>query len=515
MPRQLLPVWKEVCRNIRLEESIGRVAPLLRQWLPVDEVLVRVLDIPRACLDTVAVAVDPDVPPPARARSDCSQAELDRIVAWCQSPTVEHDTDRRLRARWPGLLPAGVAGDVLAGPLRGDDNLRGVLLLVALRPNRFDESHVELARALLDPFAVALENDHRVRELLTLREAAEADNRSLLSKLGRHDISDSIVGSDTGLREVMEHIGLVARSDAPVLVLGETGSGKEVVARAIHNRSPRASGPFLRVNCGAIPPELIDSELFGHERGSFSGAIGERRGWFERADGGTLFLDECGELTPAAQVRLLRVLQDGQFERVGGEKSRHVDVRIVAATHRDLAVMVQERAFRQDLWYRLAVFPIKLPPLRERRSDIPQLAAHFALRAATRLGFPPRVPTDDDVALLVAYHWPGNVRELAAVIERAAILGGGKTLAIRQALGHVQAPSSLPAQLSSGDDPDPSRPFATLEEATRVHIEAALRRTRGQVEGAQGAAALLGINPHTLRSKMKKLHIDWSVYRDG
>ena len=282
-----------------------------------------------------------------------------------------------IQKQLPGLLPAGLSGDFLVAPLNGADGVLGLLILIARPPITFDRAHEELVQDLVDPFTVALENDRRVHELISLREAVEAENRSLLSRLGRHDISDSVIGAETGLKEVMDQIDLVAPSDAPVLILGETGSGKEVVARAIHTRSRRSTGPFLRVNCGAIPSELVDSELFGHERGSFTGAVGERKGWFERADGGTLFLDECGELPLAAQVRLLRILQDGQFERVGGEKSRHVDVRIVAATHRDLEQMVADGRFRQDLWYRLAVFPVHLPPLRERLSDISPLAAHL------------------------------------------------------------------------------------------------------------------------------------------
>jgi transcriptional regulator with GAF, ATPase, and Fis domain len=328
------------------------------------------------------------------------------------------------------------------------------------------------------------------------------------------------VGAETGLRSVMEQIELVAPSDAPVLVLGETGTGKEVVARAIHNRSRRVHGPFLRVNCGAIPPELVDSELFGHERGSFTGAVGERKGWFERADGGTLFLDECGELPLAAQVRLLRILQDGSFERVGGERSLHVDVRIVGATHRDLQALVAEGRFREDLWYRIAVFPIHLPPLRARSGDIPSLAAHFALRAAKRLGMPPLVPTAEDIRLLVSYPWPGNVRELAAVIERAAILGGGRGLEVAQALGTVPArpsptPSvpSLATPLNNADETGDGSSLLTLDAAMIRHIESALRRTRGRIEGKGGAADLLAINPHTLRARMRKLGIKWRAFR--
>ena len=258
----------------------------------------------------------------------------------------------------------------------------------------------------------------------------------------RPGLDAAIVGAEEGLREVMAAVRQVARADVPVLILGETGSGKEVVARALHAQSQRANGPILRVNCGAIPPELIDSELFGHERGSFTGAFGTRKGWFERADGGTLFLDEIGELPLAAQVRLLRVLQDGSFQRVGGERGLSVDVRLVAATNRDLRQAVREGAFREDLWFRIAVFPIPLPPLRERLRDIPALAAHFSLRAAERLGLPPRMPDAADLALLAAYAWPGNIREFASVIERAAILGDGRRLEIARALG-VSSPFNL------------------------------------------------------------------------
>lgn len=243
-----------------------------------------------------------------------------------------------------------------------------------------------------------------------------------------------IIGHAGGLRDVIERVQQVARTDAPVLLLGETGSGKEVVARAVHALSQRRAGPVLRVNCGAIPSELVDSELFGHEKGSFTGAVDTRKGWFERASGGTLFLDEVAELPPAAQVRLLRVLQDGSYERVGGGKTLQADVRIVAATHRDLADLVRSGQFRQDLWYRIAIFPIHLPPLRERMEDLPELARRFAESAGERVGVRRLSPTDQDLHLLRQYDWPGNVRELAAVIERAAILGHGKTLQIQSAL---------------------------------------------------------------------------------
>jgi len=332
------------------------------------------------------------------------------------------------------------------------------------------------------------------------------------------DRSEFVIGASAGLEPVMERVQKVAPTDAPVLVLGETGSGKEVIARAIHARSRRASGPVVRVNCGAIPPELVDSELFGHERGAFTGAVGTRKGWFERADGGTLFLDEIGELPRAAQVRLLRVLQESTIERVGGHETLHVDVRIVAATHRHLESMVVDGSFREDLWYRLSVFPIRLPALRERLEDLPALAAHFAEHAGKRLGGPGLTPTAADIELLCGYSWPGNVRELAAVIERAAILGNGKRLELAAALGGplVKPPSRPPA----AEPPPPAlfgrdeEEIVTLDEATAAHIRRALAARGGRIEGPFGAARLLGINPHTLRARMRKLGIEWSRFRE-
>src|SRR6476661_4665628 len=253
---------------------------------------------------------------------------------------------------------------------------------------------------------------------------------------------ERLIGGDTGLAAVMARARLVSRSGAPVLLFGETGTGKEIIARAIHEHSTFRSGPFRRVNCGAIAPELIDSELFGHEQGAFTGAVSRRKGWFEQADGGTLFLDEIGELALAAQVRLLRVVQDGEVVRVGGERPIKVNVRIVAATHRDLPAMVEAQTFREDLYYRLAVFPIVIPPLRDRPSDIRAFAEYFADRAANRFGLRSVAVSDDDVRVLTEYRWPGNVREMAAVMDRAVLIGQGRALDIRAALGQGTRTSS-------------------------------------------------------------------------
>jgi transcriptional regulator with GAF, ATPase, and Fis domain len=302
----------------------------------------------------------------------------------------------------------------------------------------------------------------------------------------------------------------------------------------------------VRVNCGAIPPQLIDSELFGHERGSFTGAVATRKGWFERADGGTLFLDELGELPLEAQVRLLRVLQEGSLERVGGHQAINVDVRIVAATHRNLEHMVAAGRFREDLWYRISVFPVRLPALRERAQDIPALATFFAQRAGQRLGGSGLTPTEHDIALLLRYPWPGNVRELIAVIERAAILGSGRRLEVAKALGSYDEEGTLATSLSELRSQPPGVPghanegingssapareringtpvpiaasnasdeLRPLGAAMVSHIERALQATHGRIEGPFGAAKLLGINPHTLRARMRKLGIDWARFR--
>ncbi|MBX3261553.1 MAG: sigma-54-dependent Fis family transcriptional regulator [Labilithrix sp.] len=327
---------------------------------------------------------------------------------------------------------------------------------------------------------------------------------------------DVVVGAAAGLAAVVERIEQVAPTDAPVLLEGETGSGKELLARLIHARSQRAEGPMIRVNCGAIPAELIDSELFGHERGSFTGATGTRQGWFERADGGTLFLDEVAELPLAAQVRLLRVLQEGTFTRVGGTKDLRVSVRVVTATHRDLRAMCEEGTFRSDLWYRIGVFTVRIPPLRDRPEDVAPLATHFAHKSGIALTGVPLVPTPSELETLRGYSWPGNVRELAAVVERAAILGGGRRLEIAAALGDARPRSSPPPAAPLSSQPAVAAPagrLATLDDAMRAHIARALVLARGRIEGRGGAADLLGVNPHTLRGKMRRLRIDWSVYR--
>lgn len=523
----LLRVWPEVCRHIEIHIATANVAKLLAARMQLRAVIVRRINLPGACLDTVAIGAPQCEGPVNLERTPCSAEQLKSILTWCARGEVLPCGRARRPAELRGMIPSDTRGDVLIGPLTAPDGPSGILILVAPEEQGFLNNSASLLGALLEPFSAALENDRRLHETAQLREAAEADRRALLTKLGRSDVNAPIVGAEAGLRPVMERVATVAASDVPVLLFGETGTGKEMIARAIHTHSPRAAGPFLRVNCGAIPPELIDSQLFGHEKGSFTGATDMRKGWFERADGGTLFLDEVGDLPLAVQVRLLRILQDGALERVGGQHPLHVDVRVVGATHRDLAAMVRADTFREDLWYRLAVFPISIPPLRDRLDDISSLARHFAEKAATRFGLALVMPTADDIRMLMGYDWPGNVRELATVIDRAALLGNGRKLEVASALGAVPAPNGTPraaerramtsaAPVSTTDvSEQEAHAFRqrSLDEVMRAHIEAALHAAHGRVEGPFGAAAQLRINPQTLRSRMRKLGVDWRAFR--
>jgi transcriptional regulator with GAF, ATPase, and Fis domain len=297
---------------------------------------------------------------------------------------------------------------------------------------------------------------------------------------------ERLIGVRGGLRSVLERVAMVAPSDLPVLLLGETGTGKEVIARVIHDGSVRCDGPFWRVNCGALSPELVDSELFGHERGSFTGAIAQRKGWFEQAHRGTLFLDEVAELSPAVQVRLLRVLQEGDLVRVGGTQTIAVDVRIVAATHRDLVAMVEAREFRDDLFYRISAFPLVIPPLRERSGDIPELARYFAARAARRFELRPVAIDAHDLELLLDYPWPGNVRELASVIDRAVLLGEGRRVDIARSL-HL----SPRAAMSRSTHTDHAPPGAAAPRATSASSLPYAPASASSGSGATGSTSLV------------------------
>jgi len=330
-------------------------------------------------------------------------------------------------------------------------------------------------------------------------ERMRNENLVLREDIDRASMFEEIVGSSPALQRVLAQVAKVASTDSTVLILGETGTGKELVARAIHKRSRRSTRAFIRVNCAAIPPSLIASELFGHEKGAFTGALQRRLGRFEAAHGGTIFLDEIGDLPAETQVALLRVLQEREIERVGSSHPIAVDVRVLAATNRDLEAAVERGEFRQDLYYRLNVFPIRIPPLRERVDDIPVLVAYLVERYAKKAGKSIRDIRKQTVALFQAYGWPGNVRELQNVIERAVVLCDGETFSIDESWlkGNPHQASNRIAPLTT-----------TLAEGEKQLIEAALAASNGRISGPSGAAVKLGIPRQTLESKMKALDID-------
>jgi formate hydrogenlyase transcriptional activator len=349
-------------------------------------------------------------------------------------------------------------------------------------------------------YATGTDIDDRKRAEDRMRNETVA----LREEIVRSSMFEEIVGSSESLRKVLAQVSRVAPTDSTVLIQGETGTGKELIARAIHNRSKRVNRAFIRVNCAAIPPSLIASELFGHEKGSFTGALQRRLGRFESADGGTIFLDEIGELPPETQVALLRVLQEREFERVGGNQTISVDVRVLAATNTDLSAAVAEGTFRRDLYYRLNVFPIRLPALRERVDDIPLLVEYLVDRYAKKAGKKIRSISKDTLKLFQNYDWPGNIRELQNVVERAVVLSDGEVFCVD--------PSWLvPAA------PNPTAPtiplVADLAEREKVMIENALREAEGLISGSAGAAAKLGIPRQTLDFKIRKLGINRHRFR--
>jgi DNA-binding NtrC family response regulator len=536
----LLNAWEKGVEPCAAGNPLTGQLEILQRIVPIESIVLQFVDSKTKTFRVAEVAGGQTAMGAEQASVVCSEAKWTNVNEWCRTGVLLRQSGMKRTGKLHSLTPDSITNETFAVPLRPNRD-RCIEPDVIVGAGIFE---IESGRTLREEHYPWLERwgpilwlvlERSVRSRWPESSNRDSDSNPSYATNEKADPSrEAVVGSETGLRAVMERVRIVAPSDMPVLILGETGTGKEVVARAIHGRSPRNSRPFIRVNCGAIPTELIDSQLFGHERGSFTGASDQRKGWFERADGGTLFLDEIGELPLAAQVRLLRVLQDHQIERVGGQNHIHVDVRIIAATHRDLSAMVHRRSFREDLWYRINMFPILLPGLRERVEDIPALARHFAKRAADRFGLPYVEPSLPDIKQLMDYRWPGNIRELQAVIDRAVILGGGTRLDVAMSLGNafVQPTSSFPEtdeptfyevipespirNISKPHPqlpPDGEIPLDSLDSAMVRHIERALAAASGQIEGGRGAAHLLGINPHTLRAKMRKLSIDWNRFR--
>ncbi|MDM8517127.1 sigma 54-interacting transcriptional regulator, partial [Desulfobacterales bacterium HSG16] len=394
--------------------------------------------------------------------------------------------------------------------LEVEDQKIGFVLFLTRGYDQYTLEHAKLLELLHDPFAISLSNTLKHEEVLRLKDLLIDDNQYLNRQL-HHMAGDEIIGSEFGLKYVMEMVRQIAPQKSQVLLLGETGAGKEVIANAIHYSSPRAGKPFIKVNCGAIPENLIDSELFGHEKGAFTGAVSQKRGRFERADKGTLFLDEVGELTHHAQVRLLRVLQNKEIERVGGTQPVPVDIRIITATHRNLSEMVSRGKFREDLWFRLNVFPIPIPPLRQRKSDIPALIRYFMEKKAREMNFPEQpVLAPGALEKLHAYHWPGNVRELENLVERTIIRNmassSEKPEKSKKPL-EFEPFFSAAAENEKHAETNISKGSLLMDDVMRKHIRKVLEIAGGKVQGEKGAAALLGVHPNTLRNRMNKLKI--------
>ena len=491
-----------ICGSLEIETALWHTFQFLRQHIPAEKAFFHHYDM-EARTSTVNASADDEGGHIHNFQAKWPE-EWHRAAAQDELPdtTMLNNADDHPLARIM-LRPFVTKGafSVLVLRLALSNEWIGGISLWAPGKDRFTQEHLELFAMLRDPFAIALSNSRRYKELLAYKDRLVDDKQYLETEL-RKTSGGEIIGVNGGLRDVMQKVQQVAHLDSPVLLLGETGVGKEMIAGAVHNGSPRRKGPFIKVNCGAIPDTLIDSELFGYEKGAFTGAVARKRGRFERAHTGTLFLDEIGELPINAQVRFLRVLQEKVIERIGGSQSIPVDIRIIAATHRDLPAMVERGEFRQDLFFRLQVFPIEIPPLRDRLEDIPSLTSHFLVKKAREIGLD-YIPALEKSALtrLAAYHWPGNIRELENTVERAIIVSGGNALSFEEfglSLGPAGETSIQTDHLDEA---------LSLDEVVRRHIQKVLSSAGGKVGGSDGAAATLQMNESTLRHKMRKLGI--------
>ena len=493
-----------ICSTLDIQAAMERSFQFIKDYLPVDRMSLDLLDTDRNALHLVAAV--PSMKALGQMIALPEEGREDRAFHWASSEKIriENLTDpepsaRRLLKRFGLSSPVSL----IFMRLEIEGNRIGQLVLVANGFNRFTEEHARLLQLLNEPFAIAMANALKHQEVLKLQDMLADDNRYLQRQL--QEISGmEIIGADFGLKSILDMVRQVASLDSPVLLLGETGVGKGVLANTIHQLSRRRDGPTITVNCGAIADTLLDSELFGHEKGAFTGAVTQKRGRFERAHTGTIFLDEIGELPPQAQVRLLHVLQNREIERVGGNRPIPVDIRIISATHRNLEEMIAAGQFREDLWFRLNVFPIMIPPLRQRKEDIPALVHHFIERKAREIKIRerPRL-APGAIDRLIAYNWPGNIRELENMVERALIQHRSGNLLIDPPLPSAKAPLKT-AEAAPGSISMPS-----LEEITGDHIRQALKLAKGKINGPAGAAELLKIHPNTLRKKMDRLAIPY------
>lgn len=492
-----------ICGSLEIEVALWHCLFYLRDVMPADIITIHLNERGLGALRTIARAdisgghkQDDLIPIPIEARSALRDIQMQEIA-------IINDSSINPLAHAVHKYYKDPVCSALVLPLVIDKKDLGGVTVRAYGKNKYTDEHAGLLLQLKSPFAIALSNNLKHQEIVEMKEVLADENQYLRKKLQQLSSPGKIIGDSLQWKAVLDMVHLVGPLDCPVLLLGETGVGKEIVANAIHSFSLRKDTPFIKVNCGALPDGLLDSTLFGHEKGAFTGAVGSRKGLFERANQGTVFLDEIGEMPLHAQVRLLRILQNKELERVGGTATITVDTRIIAACQRDLEEMVRANLFRADLWFRLNVFPITLPPLRERKEDIPALVQHFVKRKARDLKMesaPELSPGAIDT--LMAHNWPGNVRELENVVERAVILSRGAPLDFR---------SLRPFQYYGGALPpgEAKHTILKLDQLVRNHIQDVLETTHGKIYGPGGAADILGINANTLRNRMDKLGISY------
>ncbi len=502
---------KRICSSLNTQTAMMRTFRYLKTHFPIEALNLFYVDENGDKLFSMGWANEKGVSR-ANNRVDLPDKFTERYVAKWDDKVLDPKIFNQVKFDWLWDLVAPNARNkdvsIISLPLKLEGRDLGGMTMYALGKDLYTVELARLIRVLEEPLAIALSNIIKHEELKKLKGLLEDDNRYLYQELYEFH-HDEIIGSDLGLHRVMNKVHQVASLKSSVLLQGETGVGKEIISNAIHNISHRKNEPYIKVNCGAIPESLLDSELFGHEKGAFTGATERKRGRFERAHHGTIFLDEIGELPLNAQTRLLRVLQNKEVERVGGQEPIPVNVRIIAATHRNLEKMVTEGSFREDLWFRLNVFPIDIPPLRDRKADIPNLVPYFVQKKAREMNLkiiPPLKP--DALDRLKAYHWPGNVRELENVVERELIQSSSWQGTYELGFEHFQQVSGFSSNHKE------SKPFEvateqslSLDHHMATHIRRVLKMCKGKIYGAGGAAEHLEINANTLRARMQKLGI--------
>ena len=515
--RMLLEINNAIVNHLNRSDLMHSIGEILHRFLPFDGAVITFYvpesDVFRSFALETKISTDY-----LRAGMEIRRKEsMVTEIFENQRGRIRRDLEKEQRfANDRRLLEIGIVSDCIVPLIVGGKSI-GTIGIGSRQKNQYSEADMELLQEVANQVALAVANMVSYEEIAQLKARLENENVYLQEEIRTDHNFEEITGNSPALLAVLSKVEQVAPTDSTVLIYGETGTGKELIARAIHDRSARKSRPLVKVNCSAISAGLVESELFGHVKGAFTGALERHIGRFELADGGTIFLDEIGELPLATQVKLLRVLQEREFEAVGSNKPLRVDVRVIAATNRNLQESIQAGTFRSDLFYRLNVFPIEVPPLRERRTDIPQLAMFFLARFAKKFGKNIQSIPRATIERLSSYSWPGNIRELQNVIERAAILSHSSVLELEPGLIPELAPadptgiSQKSAEKLQDENLDQATP-ATLEELERTHIVAVLNQTGGVVEGPRGAAKILGLHPNTLRHRIQKLGLKRTSY---